>query len=170
MKNLSVRLGATSDYQAVAQLYRETALTEGGIARTTSEITNEYIQQWMSKSLQSGLWCVVTDEDKNIVGSLHAYRPEPKVFHHCLSELTLAISPTAQGQGVGKLLLAYFLKTVETTMPDILRVELMVRESNERAQKLYRSLGFKNDGRMEMRISSVGGGYEADLSMAWLRT
>jgi putative acetyltransferase len=47
-------------------------------------------------------------------------------------------------------------------------VELWVRESNIRGQRLYESLGFKTEGRMEKRIRNADGSYEADIPMGWL--
>ena len=43
-------------------------------------------------------------------------------------------------------------------------------EYNERALRLYESLGFKQEGRMERRFRGPEGRYEADVPMAWLRS
>ena len=61
------------------------------------------------------------------------------------------------------------LKEVKNNRPNILRVELIVRESNKHAVKFYESLGFKREGKLENRIRSVEGGFEADIFMAWRR-
>ena len=68
-----------------------------------------------------------------------------------------------------KLLFTELLNEVITKCPDILRIELIARESNERALRFYESLGFKREGRLEKRIRSVKGGFEDDIFMAWLR-
>jgi putative acetyltransferase len=91
------------------------------------------------------------------------------VFSHVLGDLTLAVHPDAQGRGIGRQLLEALLDVVVRERPHITRVELITRESNLRAIGLYRQLGFLEEGRMPGRIHSVGGGYEADVPMAWRR-
>jgi ribosomal protein S18 acetylase RimI-like enzyme len=52
---------------------------------------------------------------------------------------------------------------------DILRVELIARESNQRAIEFYRTLGFVEEGRFGNRIRNIDNSYEADIPMAWVR-
>jgi ribosomal protein S18 acetylase RimI-like enzyme len=61
------------------------------------------------------------------------------------------------------------LDSVIGEKPEILRIELIARESNIKAIHFYKSLGFRIEGRFVNRIKSVNGGYEADIPMAWLR-
>ena len=49
----------------------------------------------------------------------------------------------------------------------ISRVELIVRESNERALAFYESLGFEREGEMRGRILNADGSLESDIPMAW---
>jgi len=58
---------------------------------------------------------------------------------------------------------------VKTSYPHIIRVELIARESNQKAIRMYEAVGFKKEGRLEKRIRSVGSGFEADIPMAWIR-
>jgi ribosomal protein S18 acetylase RimI-like enzyme len=44
---------------------------------------------------------------------------------------------------------------------------LIARESNQKAIDLYQSMGFLIEGRLEMRIKSLDGHYEADIPMGW---
>ena len=86
-----------------------------------------------------------------------------------LSELTIAVDPDAQGKGLGRRIFETFMNIVETERPKVSRVELIARESNTKAIQFYETLGFVIEGRMKNRIASVGGGYESDIAMAWLR-
>jgi putative acetyltransferase len=52
---------------------------------------------------------------------------------------------------------------------DIERIELISRESNLRAIQLYKSLGFKIEGRLENRIKTSAGELISDIPMAWQR-
>ncbi len=162
---------ATSDDRAeILALYLAVAAVEGGLARTAEEISQEYVSHFLGKSLESG-FCLVAREanDDPIVGEIHSYALGPRVFAHVLSELTIAVHPAKQGLGAGKRLFTELLRRVEQERPDILRVELIARESNRKAIEFYQKLGFHIEGRFENRIRSVGGGYEADIPMAWRR-
>ncbi len=60
------------------------------------------------------------------------------------------------------------LSLIENTELDILRVELIARESNKRAITFYESIGFVVEGRLENRIKNTDGTFEADIPMAWM--
>jgi RimJ/RimL family protein N-acetyltransferase len=47
------------------------------------------------------------------------------------------------------------------------KIELIVRSSNERALRLYRKFGFREEGRFRNRIRLADGSYIDDISMAW---
>ncbi len=165
-----IQTATPNDLVSIAELYRSVAAIEGGLARTAEEISEEYVQQFLSKSLKSGV-CLVAREtnDGPIIGEIHSYPLGPRVFAHVLGELTIAVHPAHQGAGAGKALFTELLRLVEQERPDILRVELIARESNQKAIAFYQKLGFKIEGRFEKRIRSVGDGHEADIPMAWLR-
>jgi len=156
------------DLEQITALYRAVAAVPGGLARTSGEIDEHYVGHNLRASLQRGV-CRIARIDGKIVGEIHAYRPGLTVFSHVLSDLTIAVSPDYQGRGLGRALFRSLLAEVVANQPDIRRVELIARESNERAIQFYESLGFKKEGRMEGRIRSVAGGFEADIPMAWMR-
>lgn len=167
---MQFRTAALSDHETIKSLYRVVAAeANSGLARTVSEITDEYISTSLNQSLERGL-IILAEHDEypnGIVGVIHAFRPEPSVFHHVLSNLTIAIHPAFQGKKIGRTLFTIFLEEVAVNHPDIGKVELVVRESNHKAIKLYQSLGFTIEGRLEMRIKSEDGNYEADIPMGW---
>lgn len=158
------------DQTAIVALYRTVAAIEGGLARAADEVSENYVAHFLSKSLESG-FCLVAREtsDAPIIGEIHSYAIGPRVFAHVLGELTIAVHPAQQGLGVGKALFTELLRRIEQERPDILRVELIARESNRKAIEFYQKLGFKMEGRLENRIRSIGGGLEADIPMAWHR-
>jgi predicted RNase H-like nuclease/GNAT superfamily N-acetyltransferase len=104
-----------------------------------------------------------------IVGSIHASRGVIRALAHVLGELTVAVRPDWQGRGVGRALLERLLAVVRDGRPEIERVELLSRESNARAIRLYERAGFRREGRMQRRIRAAGGELVADVPMAWLR-
>jgi putative acetyltransferase len=86
-----------------------------------------------------------------------------------MGDLTVAVHPDAQGQGIGRRMFARMLDEVVREHRDVTRVELITQEGNARALHLYESLGFRREGRLEGRIRTDDGGTEADIPMAWLR-
>lgn len=165
-----INSASVGNASAITELYRAVAAIEGGLARTAEEISEEYVHHFLSKSLESG-FCLVALENYEgpVIGEIHCYALGPRVFAHVLGELTIAVHPVHQGLGAGKALFTELLRRVEQERPDILRVELIARESNSKAIEFYQKLGFKIEGRLEKRIRSVGGGFEADIPMAWQR-
>jgi len=166
---MHIRTAAIEDMEMIRQLYKEVAGRDGGLARTAEEITEEYVRTFLTKSIASGLILVAEHpEDPNVlVGEMHAYNPGPSVFRHVFSDLTIAVRPDFQGKKIGRTMFTIFLEEVGIHRTDIGRVELIARESNERAIKFYQSFGFQIEGRFEMRIRRPDGDYEADIPMWW---
>jgi len=104
-----------------------------------------------------------------VAGELHAYRSELRIFRHVLGELTVAVHPLAQGQGIGRKLFERLLDVVTREHPDILRVELITQETNHRALHLYEGVGFVREGRLAGRIMDHDGRLDADIPLAWHR-
>jgi ribosomal protein S18 acetylase RimI-like enzyme len=170
MKDFKVMSGTIADCQNITDLYRTVAAIEGGLARTADEISESYVESFVSKAIESGIIIVARQsQNEKIIGEIHGYALGPKVFAHVLGELTIAVHPDFQGFGIGKSIFTEFMKQMTENRPDILRVELIARESNQKALEFYQKIGFVIEGRMNNRIRSVGGGFEADLPMAWER-
>ncbi len=165
-----IRKYTDNDKSEVYDLYKRVAEIDGRIARTRNKITDEYINNMISSSGKNGIHLVVDHptSENQLVGEIHCYKLGPSVFNHVLSELTMVVSEDFQGKGIGKLLLKILLSTIETKRNDILRVELIARESNTKAIELYQQLGFKIEGKLENRIDSRNGTFEADIPMAWI--
>lgn len=164
------RHAQAADSVAIFELYQRVAAQGGGIARTASEITPSYVEHFMQGvALHRGVELVLDHPtvEQRIIAEIHCYQLSPKVFGHLLSELTVVVDAEFQGQGLGRLLFEYLLNYIRQYRSDILRVELIARESNTKAIALYRSLGFVVEGRLERRIGSEAGGFEADIPLAW---
>lgn len=167
---VTIHIPGQADQGAIVSLYRAVAAVPGGLARTVDEITPRYVAGFLGRSLDGGVVLVAREGTAgDIHGEIHASPPGPRVFSHVLGDLTLAVHPDAQGRGIGRRLVEALLDVVVRERPHITRVELVARESNVRAIALYRRLGFIEEGRLLGRIRSVGGGYEADVLMAWRR-
>ena len=165
----TVRSVIASDEKKILSLYRRVAIRSGGIARSEEEISENYIRNFMELSALTGIELVVDHplNQNEIIAEMHGYKLVPKVFAHIISELTIAVDPDFHGQGVGKLIFSHFLNYITDHRPDILRVELVTQESNEKALNLYKKIGFVIEGRLEKRIRMRGNEMDADIPMAW---
>lgn len=163
-----VRFVKTTDENKIRLLYQEVATGSGGIAREADEITPDYITNNLQKALKNGIGLVIDhpQDSGQLIAEIHCSKPGPRSFNHVLSDLTVVVHPDFQGKGLGKLLFTTLLQHIETTRQDILRVELITKESNSRAIALYQKIGFVIEGRFEKRIHSKGL-MEADIPMAW---
>ena len=163
------RTAAIEDLPKIRKLYQEVSRHEGGITRVEPEITDDYIRNFLERSLDTGLIVVGEHPDHadELIAGIHAFKPGPAVFSHVLSDLTVVVQPAFQGKKIGRTIFTIFLEDIGLNRPDIGRVELICRESNQRAIKFYQSFGFRIEGRLEMRIKTTDGNYEADIPMAW---
>lgn len=164
-----IRSAQADDARSIRQLYQTVARTEGGLARVESEISEEYVAHNLNSGLSKGI-CLVAIQGEQMIAEIHAYSPFPSVFSHVLSDLTIAVHPEFQGCGVGRAIFTQLLAIVRVQKPAIHRVELIARESNQKAIRFYQSLGFEIEGAMRGRIRRPDGSFEADIPMAWLRT
>jgi ribosomal protein S18 acetylase RimI-like enzyme len=163
------RIADINDTDRIIKLYKAVAQVEGGIARLEHEITEEYVRHFITESVASGL-IIVAEHPENpdeLIGEIHGYKSGPFVFAHVLGDVTLAIHPEHQGQKIGRTIMTIFLEEIGNNRTDIGKVELVTREGNARALSLYQSLGFRIEGRLEMRIRTPERNYEADIPMGW---
>jgi len=163
-----IRQSKFEDKTKIYDLYRDVARNKGGIAREENEISIEYIETNLKNSIKNGVCFIAVNKEDKIIAEIHSYKLNLKVFNHTLSELTIVVHPEFQKKGIGKLLFQTFLNHIKNYRDDILRVELIVRESNKQAIKLYQQLDFNIEGRFENRIANGNNNFEADIPMAWL--
>ncbi|MEM1176236.1 MAG: GNAT family N-acetyltransferase [Pseudomonadota bacterium] len=164
---MEIRETSAGDTDSVFALYQRVAETPGGLIRLASEVTPDYVTGFLERASTAGLSLLAFNGDQ-LIGEIHAYSPQLFALSHVWSELSIAVHPDAQGRGVGRALFVDFMRRVRER-PEIDRVELIARESNQRAIEFYESLGFQREGRFDRRIRNVDHSVEADIPMAWLR-
>jgi ribosomal protein S18 acetylase RimI-like enzyme len=165
-----VRRATADDVPAIAAVYRLAAAYPVGLGRTPDEVSEAYVADFVEKSLADGeIFIALFEGFDGVSGEVHAYRNPLARFRHVLTHLTTAVHPDVQGRGVGRALFTTLLDTVRRERPDILRVELLAAESNERALRLYESVGFVREGRMIGTTNRGDGGFDADIPMGWYR-
>jgi putative acetyltransferase len=101
-----------------------------------------------------------------IVGSAGLYPAAASLRRTHARMLGIGIAKEYQGRGLGRQLLQRLIDWADN-WAGVLRIELYVHADNERAQQLYRSLGFVEEGR-HRGYAMKGGEYIDSLSMARL--
>jgi len=163
------RIAVPEDLPRIVKLYKAVAHAGGAIARREEEITDEFVNNFMSNSFNTGLIIVGEHPDNpdELIAEIHAYKAGIKLFDHVLTNLTLLVHPEHQRKKIGRTIFTIFLEEIARHRPDIGKVELFTNELNAPALGLYSSLGFKVEGRMEMRVKTPKGQYLADIPMGW---
>ncbi len=98
-----------------------------------------------------------------IVGSAALQQLGPSRCRH-VGVVSLGVHPQAQRLGIGRALMTYLVDRARAF--DLVRLELCVRADNDRAQALYRSLGFRHEGTRERFVRLEDGAYVDDLIFA----
>ena len=166
---IEIKIAETEHKSELLQLYKKVAKISDGIIRNENEINEQYISDFLSKSIDKGLILTGT-LNGIIVGEIHAYTPDIFAFQHILTDLTIVVDPSHQGKGIGRKLFEHFLKIVTSDLTHIKRIELYTREHNDRNVKFYESLGFINEGRQKDKIFVSKSEFETPLHMAWFRS
>jgi ribosomal protein S18 acetylase RimI-like enzyme len=164
--NLAIRKTTIEDTAEIYTLYKDVANIDGGIIRKDTEVSHEYIEGFVQKSIMNGL-ALVAVIDNQIVAEIHAYTPDIYAFQHLLTDLTIVVHQDQQGKGIGKLLFERFLNEVQNHYKYILRVELFVREGNTKNVNFYKKLGFENEGRQDRKIFKATNSFDTPLHMVW---
>jgi ribosomal protein S18 acetylase RimI-like enzyme len=166
---MHIRTAVPEDSGRIRNLYQEVARRDNNFFRSEEDLTEAYISDFVNKSISKGLIIVAEDpnDENKLIGEIHGYQSGLKVTDHVLANFNLVIHPDFQGKKLGKTLFTIFLEEIGKSHSEIGKVELIVRESNENAIRLFQSRGFLIEGRMEMRVKKADGSYEADIPMGW---
>jgi len=162
MTDLSLRPLSLADAPAMLILMRR---AEGGLGRLPDEMDLPWMEEALTGALAGGL-AIGAWDGARLAGVIKASRMPSIQFQHVLWDLTVAVDPESQGQGLGYRLFAELLANAATLTPKVERIELVVREGLTHAIRLYERVGFRREGRFERRFRLANGTYEADLPMA----
>ncbi|TAE21487.1 MAG: N-acetyltransferase [Cytophagales bacterium] len=164
---MTIRPATPADHAQLLALHRAVAQDPNGIARTPDEITDEYVASLLTIQPPNGLQLVIQNEAGELIGEIHAAKYGLHIFDHILTHLTIMVHPDWQGKGVGKALFNQFLVEVRANFPEVRRVELEARASNEASLGLYRSLGFIQEGVYRNKTRNRDGSFVDSIPMAY---
>ncbi|GAB3957732.1 GNAT family N-acetyltransferase [Spirosoma harenae] len=163
---VSIRKARPNDKNAIMDLHRSVARISQGIARTEAELTESYFDT-LFRTVD--IMLVGTNEANQVIAEIHASKYGLRIFDHILTGLTIAVHPDYQGKGIGKKLFQAFLEEIQQTFPEVIRIELESRASNQKSIGLYRSIEFVEEGRMKNKTRNIDGSFEDSLLMAWTK-
>lgn len=165
-EDLAIRPARPSDAEHLARGEWETARTPGLLVSQPGEIPVEAFRSLIEELEPRGSYQVVELEGRIVA---HGYL-EPlglsRLAH--IYRLTIVVYPDWRGRGIGTTLLTSLMDWARE-QPDLVKVELLVRATNERARHLYRKFGFFEEGRLTRRIRLDATTYIDDICMAWFR-
>ena len=164
MLNLKIRSARLEDAAILAAAERTIAETPGLLISRPSELILESFEEKILELSKVGCY-VVAQKDGTVVG--HALLdPLPLAAISHVFRLTIVVHPGFQSQGVGEALMRYLMDWATRT-PQVGKIELLVRATNERAMRLYTKLGFVVEGRFRKRLRLPDGEFVDDIAMAW---
>ncbi len=115
---------------------------------------------------KTDLHLVALNEDGRLLASAGLFAAGAALRRRHAVGLGVSVAQHAQGQGVGRALMAALLDYADN-WGQVLRTELTVYADNARAIKLYESFGFAHEGRMKAYALRAGA-YVDTLAMARL--
>ncbi len=166
--NFKTRKIKELDLEKLVLLYKKSAAVSDGLARSPDEITKEYMADVVTKTIKDGLGLAIENENGEIVACLISFKYGIKSLKHTLGNMSLAVDPAYFGKGLGKKIFQDYVNEIAQNRPDIARVELHARESNELGIKIYKSVGFELEGVHRNRILDSQGKLSSDVVMSWL--
>jgi ribosomal protein S18 acetylase RimI-like enzyme len=167
LENITIRDATHDDFSTVIKLYK---IVEEHNKKKEMSHGHELkaIEKVYKNSINKGIFLLIETKDtEEIIGEIHAHKMEGAAVSHVLGELGFIIDPRFHGKNLGQALLNVLLTIVKKDYPYILRLEVMIRESNAKGIDFYKSFGFKEEGRFEKRYFKPNGELESDVALVW---
>lgn len=162
---ITIRHANPEDAAKIAAGEREAAQTPGLLNARPGEIPESAFAGKIASLQRSerGLYAVA-EREGDIVGHV-LLDPMRLAANAHVCTLTIVVYPSRQGQGIGRQLLDYAIQWARRDR-HVEKIELMVRATNTRAIRLYRAVGFVEEGRIRKRVRQDDGRYIDDIAMA----
>lgn len=161
---LTIRSARIDDAPILAQAERIITAIPGFLVSQPTELTNERFAQKIAALSAADNGCYLVAESGGQIVGHGMLDPLPLAAIRHVVHLTLVSHPGWQSMGVGQALLEKLIEWAKAN-PVVEKIELHVRSSNERAQSLYRKMGFTEMGRWRRRIKVGPGQYLDDVAM-----
>ncbi|MTH52108.1 GNAT family N-acetyltransferase [Bacillus mangrovi] len=140
------------------------SIVKSGIYIQKEKVRTIQEEQDLIKELQAkGHMYAVVDLEGEVSGIARVLRGELKMKQH-IGIFRTWLAETAQGQGIGKEVMAYTLEWGKSH--HLLKICLTVFKSNEKAVKLYENYGFVIEGVQKDQVY-LNGKYDDEIHMAY---
>jgi ribosomal protein S18 acetylase RimI-like enzyme len=169
-EHLVLRQATRLDAHAIARILREGA--DDGLVARSDEVDPGAVSRQIEAARATGnsLYIVAavpdpnSPEDDEVVGLL-SLEGAPLLRLWDVARLNLAVTPAHRDKGVGRALVQYAMEVADAS-GKIRKTELLTRANNDRAIRLFQSLGFIEEGRLRARLRREDGTYLDDVCMA----
>ncbi len=162
-----IRKATLNDTWQIYDLYKIVARSNrGNLTQEEDEITLHNVSEVLKKGLTRGL-VLVLEKDNQIIGYLKAFTSEFRCLAHVLTNATMMVHPEWQGRGYGSTLMNAYLSEIKSSMPHILRFELLPHQGNQRAIRFYSRHGFVQESLAQKRIRNPNLTFEPEVTMVW---
>lgn len=150
MDGLIIRPVRVDDAEAINRHRRQPGVWEGILALPSDRVegTRRFLE-----SLGPDDHVVVAEFEGRLVGMVGLHLSSGKKRH--VGSVGISVDTALQGQGVGRQLLTTVLDLADNVL-GLVRVELEVIHDNDRAIRLYESLGFAHEGCKRMDLMRDG--------------
>lgn len=163
--NVAIRVARASDAPVLCAAERETARVPGRLVSLPQELHDDAFARKIAEHAELGSY-LVAERDGAVVGHavLDFAGPQAALAH--VRTLTIVVHPGCTGQGIGTALMNALRDWVRAH-PQVVRVELRVRETNAAAIHLYKKFGFSEETRFRRRLKMQDGKYLDDIGMTY---
>jgi ribosomal protein S18 acetylase RimI-like enzyme len=160
-----IRKARREDALVLAAAQRAIASVPGMLASRPDEIDDDAIRETIFDLNDRGRGnYLVAEHAGTVIGHAFLESLSLAATSHVV-RLAIAVHEGHQRRGVGRALMNELLRWARSN-PQVEKVELQVRSSNDRAIALYRSLGFVEEGRKTRRLKIGPNEYLDDVYMA----
>lgn len=161
---MQIRIATPEDAEAIAAAEEETRRTPGLLVGWPGEVPVDAYRTKIARLANDGRY-IVAEDSGTMLG--HAFlEPMPMRGNAHVFQLTIVVHPGHVERGIGRAMLNRVLDWAQQDAR-VGKIELNVRAGNQRAQNLYRSVGFVEEARFRRRVHRIDGRFEDDLGMAW---
>lgn len=162
-----VRWASVADAARVLELDRSLAADGRGMVIDANQIRSLDQEQRRIDDVYRGISAgdatlsIVTElaEGGAIIGAADLRQLGPARCRH-VGILSVGVAPSFQRLGVARAMMTFLIEHARAS--ELVRLELYVRADNERAQALYRSLGFEREGTRARFVREADGAFVDD--------
>ena len=162
---LIIRSARVDDAATLCAAEQAIAETPGRLISRPEELRLEAFVSLIEK-LSGGAGCYLVAEDNGACVGHALLNPMELIALAHVYRLTIVVHPGHSGKGIGTALMRSICEWA-TCSPQVHKIELLVRSTNERALSLYRKFGFVEEGRLRDHVRLPDGSYIDEVSMGW---